>query len=125
MSDFKKEIARLYDRYALTLLTILLSVCLIAVVLWPLSVVQIDAGYSGVIWRRFFGGTDMTKTFAEGTHLIPPWDVMYRYNVRTANLKVDLKVLFPDDLTAQTQFTLIYRPIPEQLNIVHKFYGPD
>lgn len=125
MSRVLAELAAFYERHALTALTLLLSLTLVVVVVWPLSVVQIDSGYQGVMWRRFGGGTDMRTTFAEGTHLIFPWDVMYRYNIRTANLTVKLKVLFPDDLTADTRFTLIYRPIPEQLNLVHKYIGPD
>ncbi|RKZ80931.1 MAG: prohibitin family protein, partial [Candidatus Parabeggiatoa sp. nov. 1] len=49
---------------------------------WPRIVISINSGEAGVLYWRFFGGTETDRVYAEGIHVIAPWDTMYIYNVR-------------------------------------------
>ncbi|MDR2387136.1 MAG: hypothetical protein LBE80_06065 [Deltaproteobacteria bacterium] len=84
---------------------------LILVILWPYIIVKIEPGYVGVLYRRFFGGTEMNYIFKEGTHTIFPWDTMYKFDVRLHEDSYNLSVLNKSGLIVDLQVTIIYQPI--------------
>jgi hypothetical protein len=66
---------------------------------------RIDSGHSGVKWK-FFGGTVMDQTYGEGVHIVPPWDRMYVYDVRTQDRKEDLQILTNNGLSVSLESAL-------------------
>ncbi|MCZ4351940.1 prohibitin family protein [Roseovarius aestuarii] len=87
--------------------------------------ITVPAGYQGVYWMRFFGGTVTEWTFSEGTKVIPPWDKIELYNVRLDELDVDVDALTSDGLRVLLSVSLRYRLYPENVGYVHKHIGPD
>ncbi|MDR1084174.1 MAG: prohibitin family protein [Deltaproteobacteria bacterium] len=84
---------------------------LIIALLWPYVIVKIDPGHVGVLYRRFFGGTEMRYVFKEGTHSIFPWDTMYKFDVRLQNETLALSALNRIGLTIDLEATIIFHPI--------------
>jgi regulator of protease activity HflC (stomatin/prohibitin superfamily) len=98
---------------------------IVVVVLWPLSVIQIPAGHVGVLWSRFFGGTDLSRVYAEGTRVILPWDTMTMYDTRFQLRTEDYDVLSVDGLRSKVTVAFRYRAHAEHANLLHKLVGPD
>jgi regulator of protease activity HflC (stomatin/prohibitin superfamily) len=84
---------------------------------------RIDSGHSGVKWK-FFGGTVMDQTYGEGVHIVPPWDRMYVYDVRTQDRKEDLQILTNNGLSVSLETSIRYRAIAAQLAMLHQEIGP-
>ena len=40
------------------------------------------AGQKGVLFKRFSGGLEKDNVYAQGFHVIAPWNTMYIYDVR-------------------------------------------
>lgn len=112
------------DNIVKAILTAIILVILVAV-LWPLSVIQIPAGHVGVLWSRFFGGTDLSRVYAEGTRVILPWDTMNIYDTRFQLRTEDYDVLSVDGLRSKVTVAFRYRANPERANLLHKLIGPD
>jgi len=86
-----RRIRRHLPRFSVIVMTLLL----IAVVLWPYVVVSVPTGQVGVLWYRLIGfdpycmclvrGTvlDPRDIREEGLHLIMPWNKLYLYDLRT------------------------------------------
>lgn len=87
--------------------------------------INIYPGHSGVLWKRFHGGTDMQFVYNEGLHIIPPWDKMYIYDIRIQQLPFSFEALSKDGLPITFEVTVRYRPERLNLPFLHKTVGPD
>lgn len=125
MAKLLRRILHTLDRFQLSILSTSIALILLVVVLWPHSVVRVDSGHAGALWRRFFNGTDMQRTYSEGTHLILPWNIMYVYDTRYQTLAVGLSVLLPDNLTVKVEAAVVYRLNASAVNVIHRLYGPN
>jgi regulator of protease activity HflC (stomatin/prohibitin superfamily) len=74
---------RLLDRYLLRFTVGVLVGLFIFLLFADRMLINIPAGYRGVLWDRFGGRTYM---YGEGLHLILPWNVLTRYEVRWQNI---------------------------------------
>ncbi len=97
----------------------------IAFYLLPNILIFIHPGEGGVRWLRFFGGTLVEKVHEEGTHVIPPWDKMYVYNLRTQEVKDTVAILTENGLTITMDLSIRYHPNPAIVGLLHKLVGPD
>lgn len=88
-------------------------------------VVTINSGESGVLWRRFGGGTEVYKSYGEGTHVILPTDKMYIYSLRKQQLSDSIDALTLDGLTVKVKYTVRYFINPSLLPRLHQRVGPD
>lgn len=119
------RIDRFVNQYLLqSLLTAFVLVALI-VVLWPYVVRVIPAGNAGVLYRPLFGGVDMDNVYAEGVHLVFPWDTLIQYNARIQTKTIEVDVLTKDLL--KTKVTVIYQYEINTLTLplLHKYIGPN
>lgn len=87
--------------------------------------ISIQAGHSGVLWRRFFAGTDLQHVYGEGFHIIAPWDVMTIYDQRIQQVPHQFVALSKDGLPITVDLSIRYRPIAGELPMLHKNIGPD
>lgn len=87
--------------------------------------VFIEAGHSGVLWKRFSGGTVVEKSFSEGFNYILPWDEMISYDLRLRKEDVDIDVLSKDGLAIKVNVLIRYRLERKVLGLMHKMIGPD
>lgn len=101
------------------LLTLLLFIYFI-----PEIFINVGAGEAGVMWYRFFGGTQEDKVYGEGLHVICPWDKMYTYDVRVQERSRELTVLTKEGLTALLSVSIRFYPEYALLGVLHKKVGP-
>jgi len=89
------------------------------------TAVTIDAGESGVLWKRFDGGVVTNQApLAEGFHIIAPWNNVFVYNVRQQNKFIqDMEVLSSNGLEIKLDVSILYLPKISELGLMHKTKG--
>lgn len=88
-------------------------------------VIYVDAGEAGVHFKRFFGGTEIGRTYGEGVHFIYPWNSMTVYNVRVQKVERKIEVLSLNGLKIKLTASMRYRPFYDNLPELHQNVGPD
>ncbi len=84
---------------------------------------QVDSGGQGVLFERFGGGTQ-DDIYGEGVHLVPPWNYMVVYDVRTQDRPEKLQILTSNGLTVDLDVSIRYRPVKADLPRLHQTVGP-
>ena len=105
----------------------LLMVGLFALMLfWNNIVVNVPAGQAGVMWYRFFGGTEISSPpKREGLHLIFPWDNLQFYNLRLQRTDQSLTALTSDGLAVKLDISVRHTLYAPNLGVLSKTVGPD
>ncbi len=98
---------------------------LLFIFLWPSIVISIKPGELGVLYSRFFGGTVLDRAYPEGIHVIPPWDILFIYDVRIQEETQEVDVLTVDGLTVKVQASLRYQLMRDKLPVLHQQIGPE
>jgi regulator of protease activity HflC (stomatin/prohibitin superfamily) len=83
---------------------------------------RIDSGHAAVLWT-FFGGTQK-EVYGEGVKIVPPWNKLYVYNVRTQDRREDLHILTSNGLSVKLEASVRYKPVTEKLSQLHVEVGP-
>lgn len=120
--DFKKayRVSRLSFFFALFITVFLF------IVLWKHIVITIPAGHVGVMWWRFFGGTELNdKPKGEGIQLIFPWDKMFIYNARVQAASTTYNVVSNNGLSFFVSISIRWSIRPSTVARLHKEIGPD
>ncbi len=117
---------------------ILMTVLLIAVVLWPYVVITVPSGKVGVLWKRFNGidiycwcwvgrGTvlDPRELREEGLHIVWPWDKLYLYDLRLQSNTQTYNAISKDGVSVGAQISVRYQLLHNSVAVLHKFIGPD
>lgn len=102
----------------------MLVATLLTVVLWHRVVIVIDSGRAGVLYR-LWSGTQIDYVYAEGLHLINPFNTMYLYEIRKQVAFHEFDVLTVKGLTVRLALAIRYQPEVQLLGILHKRIGPD
>jgi len=92
---------------------------------WPRIVITISSGEAGVLYWRFFGGTETDHVYSEGIHVVAPWDQMYIYNVRVQTVLHELEVLTNRGLPIHLELAIRFQPEYETVGVLHQEVGPD
>src|SRR5579864_476874 len=128
-----RSIRRHLPRLSVLLMTLLL----IAVVLWPYVVISVPTGQVGVLWYRLIGfdpyclclvrGTvlDPKEIREEGLHLILPWNKLYLYDLRLESTTQTYNAISKDGVSMSVQVSLRYQLQHNSVAVLHKFIGPD
>lgn len=85
----------------------------------------VGPGEAGVIWKPFFGGTQIDRLYQEGLQLLWPWDKLYIYNVRVQQIASDFDALSKNGLPVHFEISIRYQPVKETLPRLHQEIGPD
>jgi regulator of protease activity HflC (stomatin/prohibitin superfamily) len=120
-----KKFLNWFKRKIPLLIVIILILLLLLVFFWNRIVITISSGEAGVLYQRLFGGTVTDYVYAEGIHLVLPWDTMYIYNVRIQTKLHDFEVLTNRGLPITLTLAIRYRPEYETVGILHQQVGPD
>ena len=86
--------------------------------------VSVYPGELGVYWSRF-SGTDMNYTYAEGLHIICPWNKMFIYDTRVQNNDFMFEALSQDGLPIIFEISVRYYPERDKLPQLHVSVGPN
>jgi prohibitin 1 len=92
--------------------------------LWPRIFISIPPGQAGVVFR-FFSGTRTDYVYPAGLHIIPPWNTMNYYEIRNQITMHRFHVLSKRGLEVELEIAIRYRPVVQQLGLLHKRIGPD
>jgi regulator of protease activity HflC (stomatin/prohibitin superfamily) len=97
------------------------------VVLWPYLVVNIDSGEVGIVWKRFNCGTvmDPNKLRGQGLHVIPPWDLIFRYNLRLQSTTETYRAISSDGVSLNAKVNIRFALDHDFVPLVHETFGPD
>ena len=87
--------------------------------------VTVETGEVLVVYYRLFGGTEHNRVGREGLHIIAPWDMSYRYTVRSQTLVQPLTVLSKNGLEIHLDAQIRFHPIPDMVPHLHRRFGPD
>lgn len=101
-----------------------LALAFLVVLLWPYMVISIHSGEVGILYSRLFGGTVLDKVYKEGIHVILPWDIMYVYDTRLQQEKVEISVLSRGGLTVNMKASVYFYPVYDLLPELHRDIGP-
>lgn len=96
---------------------------LLIIIFWSNMTVTIGAGESGVLFKTFSGGVDITKTYGEGFHFIAPWNDMVIYEVRQQEVFEKMAVLSSNGLEISIDLSLWHQPFLDKLPLLHKEKG--
>jgi regulator of protease activity HflC (stomatin/prohibitin superfamily) len=112
-----------WSRHAITITIVFLLLLLLLVYFWRTIFVSVPAGHRGVLFSHFTG-TLTERVYREGLHLIPPWDVMERYDVRVQTVERTFSVLTQDGLDVKVDVVVRYRPWEKLIGRLHTEVGP-
>ncbi len=110
-------------KFIYSVLTILITI-LVVLILWERMVITIYAGEGGVLFKRW-GGTVVDKVYTEGIYIIPPWNIMTRYDLRVQEKKHDFTVLSKQGLEIDIKISIRFRPQTSMLGVLHQQVGPE
>jgi len=106
-------------------LLLLLFVLFIIVALAPHIFISVYPGELGVLYSRFRGGTVTDQVYGEGFHIIAPWDVLTKYNVRIQQEPLKIMVLSKEALPITMNISIRYYPEKSIIGFLHADVGPD
>lgn len=88
------------------------------------SMVTIDAGEAGVLWKRFSDGVVTDKPpLDEGFHVVAPWNKVFVYEVRQQEVYEKMKVLSSNGLDILLETSAWYAPQYNNLGKLHQEKG--
>ena len=97
---------------------------LVVGLLWPRIIISLGPGTAGVLYR-LFTGTRVDYIYPPGLHVILPWNTMNHYETRNQVAMHGFDVLSVRGLTVHLELAIRYRPVFDQLGLLHKRIGPD
>ncbi|MDB6054315.1 MAG: band 7 protein [Verrucomicrobiales bacterium] len=87
--------------------------------------IVIESGQAGVLYRRFWHGTEINKVYGEGLHIIAPFNTMSIYDVRLQQIQHRFSVISSNGLNIGVSVSVRFKPKVELLGVLHKEVGPD
>lgn len=100
-------------------------IALLIVYFAPSMFITIQSGQVGVLYLRFFGGTQTDRVLREGLQIIPPWDKLFIYTVRVQEAKHDMMVLTNEGMNVTLHISVRYHPEEALVGLLHQRVGPD
>ncbi|MEM9917453.1 MAG: prohibitin family protein [Bacteroidota bacterium] len=83
----------------------------------------IEAGYKGVLFRRFGGGLDKEAIYGQGFHVIAPWNKMFLYDIRIDEEFETMEVLSKNGLTIKVELSYRFHPTSDKIGYLHEEIG--
>lgn len=94
---------------------------IIIIIFLSKSIVTIDAGEAGVLWKRFDDGVVTDEPpLEEGFHVVAPWNKVYIYEVRQQEAFEKMDVLSSNGLDIKLDASAWFQPKFEELGKLHK-----
>jgi regulator of protease activity HflC (stomatin/prohibitin superfamily) len=113
-------------RHRRTLMLTLLVAMFIVTALAPRIFITIPSGHGGILWLRFFGGTQAEqKALGEGLHIIPPWDHIFIYDMRVQEHDQAYEVIAREGLQVTVRSSFRWHLNSATLPRLHKLIGPN
>jgi prohibitin 1 len=114
-----------FDRHHFKLTLSFLSLLFVLFFFWNSIFFSIYPGEAGVLWRRFWGGTVLTRYFPEGFYAIMPFNRLYVYDVRLQAQNDDVVFLTRNGLLLSVKWATVFQPRRDALARLHVDLGPN
>lgn len=124
-SNLFRDYVEFLRKHAVTIIVLFLILISTLVMIWPYTVHIIPAGYLGVLYKRFAGGTYLDNVFGEGLTLTLPWNQLTLYNGQVQQKTTTIDVLTSDRLKSKMTISFQYTVYAFNLPLLHKHVGPD
>ena len=111
------------NRKFLPYVVIVFVVLVLGLILSNSTFLTIEAGESGVLFKRFGGGLEKEVVYGQGFHVVAPWNTMYIYNVKEQTAEESMSVLDRNGLTVKVDVTLRFNPYQQKIGYVHERFG--
>jgi regulator of protease activity HflC (stomatin/prohibitin superfamily) len=121
----RANLHEIWTDHKVMLVTVAFVLLFLLAFFWNHIFVLIRPGQAGIIYRPFSGGTDITRTYDEGLHIVAPWNRMVVYDARVQQVPDDFRVLSSDGLEINIEVSIRFRPTRADLGLLHKHIGPD
>ncbi len=96
---------------------------LVIVLTWNSITFTIRTGEKAVIFRKFQGGLDLDKVYAQGFHVKWPWDDIHIYDMKKKESVSSMEVLSRNGLTIKLELSYRYYPLESQIGYLHNEIG--
>ena len=123
--DLKARLSAALDRYILPITIAALLAGFFLLAFADRMIVTIPAGHAAVKWKRFAGGTVLSRTYAEGLHVMWPWDYLTIYDLRFEIVTRDFHAIDREGLRFTLEFSTRIRPKIASLPRLHQSVGPN
>lgn len=121
--QFRRYLLHLWERMTPNVVILVLLVIFLLLTFWSRIVYVVQSGERGVLFEMF-GGTYIGDSFSEGVHFINPINTFYLYNVRLQEKRDTVVVLSNNGLDIRIQVVYRFRPVLEELPLLHQQIGP-
>ncbi|MEN8247963.1 MAG: prohibitin family protein [Bacteroidota bacterium] len=111
------------NRKFLPYVVIVFVVLVVGLILSNSTFLTIEAGESGVLFKRFSGGLEKEVVYGQGFHVVAPWNTMYIYNVKEQTAEESMSVLDRNGLSVRVDVTVRFNPYQEKIGFVHERFG--
>lgn len=113
-------------RYFYTQLLVILMILIIILVYFGDAIfIVVRAGEKGVLFRPYQGGTQLSRTYDEGLHIIFPWNEMTIYNGRIQVVKDTVQAIAVNGVMVEVDYSVNYRPKLDSVGYLHRNIGPN
>ncbi|OUS02969.1 peptidase [Flavobacteriales bacterium 33_180_T64] len=89
------------------------------------SVVTIDSGHAGVLYKLGGGVDPNGEPLGEGVNFVAPWNSVIEYEVRQQEMPETMSVLSSNGLDIKLDASVLYQPDYKNLSRLHKEKGID
>lgn len=98
-------------------------VAIILVIVLAKSVVTIDSGHAGVLYKLNGGVDPDQEPIREGLNFVAPWNSVIDYEVRQQEIPEKMSVLSSNGLDIKLDASVLYQPDIKNLSRLHKEKG--
>jgi regulator of protease activity HflC (stomatin/prohibitin superfamily) len=111
------------NRKFLPYVVVTFVVLVLGLILSNSTFLTIQAGESGVLFKRFSGGLEKEVVYGQGFHVVAPWNTMFIYNVKEQTAEETMRVLDKNGLSLTVDVTVRFNPFQEKIGYVHERFG--
>lgn len=104
-----------------TILTII--VVIFGIILFSKSIITIESGYAGVLYKLNGGVDPESEALQEGINFVAPWNSVIEYEIRQQEIPEKMSVLSSNGLDITLDASVLYEPDFNSLARLHKEKG--
>ncbi len=106
--------------------SILIFIAIAVLIVLFKTVVKIEAGQGGVLYKPLSGGVVLNQpALKEGYHMIAPWNDVQKFDLRQQEFFDQMKILSSNGLDIQLDASIWYQPDESKLALLYKTKGVD
>jgi regulator of protease activity HflC (stomatin/prohibitin superfamily) len=114
------------ERKRRAVLLVMLVLMFVIAALAPRIFITVPSGHGGILWLRFFGGTQTSQAaLGEGLHVIMPWDHIFIYDMRVQEREQSYQVMAREGLQITVRSSFRWQLNRANLARLHKEIGPN